>query len=85
MPELNLRIAPPVQLGETIIAIGHPFGMRYAVTQGIVSNPQQKQGNIDYIQHDAALNPGNSGGPLVDQDGAIVGVNTFILDDGRNV
>ncbi len=71
--------------GERVVAIGHPFGLKYSFTQGIVSNPRHIYNNIDYIQHDAALNPGNSGGPLINHDGDIIGVNTFIIQNGNTI
>ena len=64
--------------GDTVLAVGHPFGLKYTATQGIISNIAHKENEIDYIQHDAALNPGNSGGPLIDNEGKVIGVNTFI-------
>ncbi len=71
--------------GERVTAIGHPFGLKYTFTQGIVSNPRHIHNNIDYIQHDAALNPGNSGGPLINTEGEVVGVNTFIIQNGNTI
>ena len=67
-----------VNAGEQIIAIGHPLGLRFTATQGIVSKSERKFNNVDYIQVDAAINPGNSGGPLINVAGEVVGVNTFI-------
>lgn len=82
----NLQIAPlVVREGERVTAVGHPFGLRYTFTQGIVSNPRHIHNNIDYIQHDAALNPGNSGGPLVNTEGSVIGVNTFVIKDGNTI
>jgi serine protease Do len=78
-PEKNLRERDPVT------AIGHPFGLKFSVKSGIVSNTREIMNNIPYLHIDAALNPGNSGGPLVDDDGDIVGVNTFILRNGDNM
>jgi serine protease Do len=75
----------PVSAGETIIAIGHPLGLRFTATQGIVSKADRKFNNVDYIQVDAAINPGNSGGPLINQAGEVVGVNTFIFRDGESL
>ncbi|MBK9272583.1 MAG: trypsin-like peptidase domain-containing protein [Saprospiraceae bacterium] len=74
-----------VREGDTILAVGHPFGLKYTATQGIISNVNHMQGDIRYIQHDAALNPGNSGGPLVDYNGRVIGVNTFIIRNGQNI
>ncbi|UKN03078.1 trypsin-like peptidase domain-containing protein [Paracrocinitomix mangrovi] len=74
-----------VNAGEKIIAIGHPLGLRFTATQGIVSKSERKFNNVDYIQVDAAINPGNSGGPLINERGEVVGVNTFIFRDGESL
>ncbi len=71
--------------GDPVLAVGHPFGLKYTATQGIVSNTAHMQNELHYIQHDAALNPGNSGGPLVNEKGEVVGVNTFIIQNGQNI
>src|SRR6266404_9800468 len=72
--------------GQTVLAFGNPFGLRFTVTRGIVSalnrpNPsatdRRKPGQ--FIQTDAAINPGNSGGPLVNARGEVVGINTFLI------
>jgi serine protease Do len=74
-----------VSEGQRVMAIGHPFGLKYSFTQGIISNPRHIHNNIDYIQHDAALNPGNSGGPLINAEGDVIGVNTFIIQNGNTI
>ncbi|MEP7195139.1 MAG: trypsin-like peptidase domain-containing protein [Saprospiraceae bacterium] len=74
-----------VHEGKEVIAAGHPFGLKFTATQGIVSNTLHRQDDILYIQHDAALNPGNSGGPLINSNSEIIGVNTFILRDGHSI
>jgi len=74
-----------VEAGEKIMAIGHPMGLRFTATQGIVSKAERKFNNVDYIQVDAAINPGNSGGPLINEQGEVVGVNTFIYRDGESL
>ena len=84
-PTIQLAHQSDRQQGDQILAVGHPFGLKYSATQGIISNVLHERGGIHYIQHDAALNPGNSGGPLVNLDGQVVGVNTFIIDDGDNI
>ena len=74
--------------GQTVLAFGNPFGLRFTVTRGIVSalnrpNPsatdRRKPG--EFIQTDAAINPGNSGGPLVNSRGEVIGINTFLISD----
>lgn len=84
-PLIKLAIDKEISQGDRILAVGHPFGLKYSATQGIISNMLHERGDINYIQHDAALNPGNSGGPLVNLSGEIVGVNTFIIEDGDNI
>lgn len=65
--------------GQEVIAIGSPLGvLQSSVTRGIVSGMRQV-GPVTVIQTDAALNPGNSGGPLLDRSGAVVGINTFMF------
>lgn len=75
----------PLSIGEEVIAIGHPFGMDLTVTKGIVSSINPELSDINFIQHDAALQPGNSGGPLLNTAGEIVGINTFLVKKGNNV
>lgn len=75
----------PVREGITVIAIGHPLGLDYTVTKGIVSSAKRTIHNVDYIQTDVAINPGNSGGPLIDEQGKLVGINTWTRTDAQNV
>lgn len=84
-PERKLAKAGTVKDGDTVVAIGHPFGLNYTATEGIVSRANRLHNDINYIQIDAAINPGNSGGPLVNTDGEIIGVNTFIIAGGDNL
>ena len=72
--------------GQTVLAFGNPLGFRFSVTRGIVSalnrpNPfgQDRRAPGEFIQTDAAINQGNSGGPLVDARGDVVGINTFLV------
>ena len=73
-----------VYVGEKVIAIGHPFGLELTVTKGIVSSLRHELAGVNFIKHDATLQPGNSGGPLVNIEGAVVGINTFLIKRGEN-
>ncbi|MBD3798599.1 trypsin-like peptidase domain-containing protein [Sulfuricurvum sp.] len=80
-----LLSSSPVQDGDSVIAIGHPYGLNYSTTEGIVSKASRFQGEVEYIQFDAAINPGNSGGPLLNDSAEVVGVNTFIIQNSNNL
>lgn len=70
-----------IQVGDWVLAVGHPFGLKNSVTAGIISAHDRTlsgQPNESYLQSDAAINPGNSGGPLVNLRGEVIGVNTAI-------
>ncbi|MFM8451194.1 MAG: trypsin-like peptidase domain-containing protein [Haliscomenobacter sp.] len=84
-PDIHLATAATWAEGDSVIAIGHPFGLKFTATRGIISNIRHDMDGILYIQHDAALNPGNSGGPLVNLQGEIIGINTFIIQDGNSL
>jgi serine protease Do len=85
LPVAKLGNSDSMQVGDWVLAIGSPFGLKSTVTAGIVS---AKGRNIvpgrqfqSFIQTDAAINPGNSGGPLVDMDGEVIGINTAIYTE----
>jgi serine protease Do len=76
------------RIGDWVIAIGNPFGFGGTVTSGIISARNRSIGLSryeDYIQTDASINSGNSGGPLFDMDGNVIGINTAILGRSGNV
>jgi Trypsin-like serine proteases, typically periplasmic, contain C-terminal PDZ domain len=85
LPDLKLGDYRDIKDGDKILAIGHPYGLNYTATQGVISRVDRVQQGLNYIQIDAAINPGNSGGPLVDEDGVVIGVNTFIIKGGDNL
>ncbi len=76
-----------IQIGEKVIAIGNPLGLQFSVSEGIVSAIHRPgiSGTNVYIQTDAALNPGNSGGPLIDKQGKVIGINNFKIGSGENL
>lgn len=71
---LELADSNDVKVGEKVIAVGNPYGLSFSVTEGIVS-ALDREGK--YIQTDVPLNPGNSGGPLINKYGRVIGVNNF--------
>jgi serine protease Do len=85
LPSITLGEYDRLKDGDPVIAIGHPYGLNYTATQGVISKVDRVREGLKYIQIDAAINPGNSGGPLVNMNGEIIGVNTFIIRGGDNL
>ncbi len=82
LPVLELGDSDALKVGQWVLAIGSPFGFEYTATQGIVSALSRSlpsENYVPFIQTDVAVNPGNSGGPLFDLDGKVVGVNSQIF------
>ena len=83
LPAVKLGDSGDIMPGETVIAIGNPFGFNHTVTTGVVSalgrTIRNKDGAFtDLVQTDAAINPGNSGGPLLNIEGVLIGINTAV-------
>jgi len=91
LPTLSLEttVAEPI-IGETVIAIGNPFGLSHTVTTGVVSALGRSLRTddhlyTDFIQTDASINPGNSGGPLLNIAGDLIGINTAIYGKAQGI
>jgi S1-C subfamily serine protease len=85
-PPLVLGNSGDLKVGQTVLAIGNPFGLQQTLTTGVVSalgrvieSPEDNQFIGEAIQTDAAINPGNSGGPMLDLQGRVIGINSQIL------
>lgn len=78
-----------IMLGETVIAMGNPYGLNSSITTGIVSSTNRVinvgNGYSVFLQTDALINPGNSGGPLVNLDGEVIGINTAIFKEAQGI
>ena len=85
---VNFGDSDKARIGDWVIAIGNPFGLGGTVTSGIISARNRSIGLSryeDYIQTDASINSGNSGGPLFDMNGDVIGINTAILGKGGSI
>jgi serine protease Do len=91
LPFARMGNSSDVMMGETVIALGNPFGLENTVTVGVLSARNRsimEGGKIryrDFLQTDAAINPGNSGGPLINVRGEIIGINTAIYASGYGI
>jgi serine protease Do len=87
LPVLPLGDSDKLEVGELVLAIGNPFGLDHSVSIGIVSRKGRALGSSgtfdDYIQTDASVNPGNSGGPLINMRGEVIGINTAVIPNRR--
>jgi serine protease Do len=92
LPVLPLGNSDGLQVADWVVAIGNPFGLQQSVTFGIISQkgrtdvaPQGRDGYFDFIQTDAPMNPGSSGGPLLNLNGEVVAVNNAINASGQGI
>jgi serine protease Do len=91
LPTATLGNSDNAKVGRWVLAIGSPFGLNQSVTHGIISARDRGQVNLgstirikEFLQTDAAINPGSSGGPLVDLSGEVIGINTAIASHNGN-
>ena len=91
LPFIAMGRSDDLMIGEQVLAIGNPFGLRHTVTTGIISalnrNIRVGKNNVysDFIQVDASINPGNSGGPLLNINGSLIGINTAIYQKAEGI
>jgi len=93
LPVLPLGDSERLPVGAWVVAIGNPFGLAHVATKGIISGkgrtlgdlPRFRPGYYDFIQTDAAIDQGNSGGPLLNLDGEVIGINTAINSRARGI
>ncbi len=91
-PAIQLATPRDLLLGETVVALGNPFGLGSSISKGILSSLARRpevEGEMldmaDWLQTDAAINPGNSGGPLVNLEGEMIGLNVAVYREGQGI
>jgi Do/DeqQ family serine protease len=90
LPAIQMASSSDLMIGETVIAIGNPFGFSHTVTTGVISSLNRSIRTGDRIYHqfiqiDASINPGNSGGPLLNINGELIGINTAIYAKAQGI
>ncbi len=90
LPEIKMGTGKDLMIGETVIAIGNPFGFSHTVTTGVISALNRtvrtdQRLYRDFIQTDASINPGNSGGPLLNINGDLIGINTAVYAKAQGI
>ena len=90
LPSIQMGSSDDLMIGETVIAIGNPFGFSHTVTTGVISAVNRSlraedKVFLDFIQIDASINPGNSGGPLLNINGDLIGINTAIYAKAQGI
>ncbi|UCB50746.1 MAG: Do family serine endopeptidase [Deltaproteobacteria bacterium] len=90
LPDIKMGNSDDLMIGETVIAIGNPFGLSHTVTTGVVSALERSVRTEEhiyrhFIQTDASINPGNSGGPLLNIEGDLIGINTAIYQKAQGI
>lgn len=85
--EESLCFADPISIaeGQTVFALGHPLGLEFTISRGIISNSEITLNGVSYIQTDTSINPGNSGGPIVNNKGEVVGITDWTLKESQGL
>lgn len=82
---LDFGDSDDVKVGQTVVALGNPFGLDFTATQGIISARRTASDGKEYLQIDVPINPGNSGGPIIDATGDIIGIANFKISGAEGV
>lgn len=90
LPVATIADSRAARVGQLVLAVGHPWGQKGAVTAGVISGlvkgrTRGDRGFVDLVRTDASLAPGNSGGPLVDASGAVIAINTMIVGGDQGI
>ena len=85
LPVARLGSVLDLKAGTELFALGAPLGFDFTITRGLLSSVSRKVQGREYIQSDLPLNPGNSGGPLFNNRGEVVGVNTLVVKDAQGI
>jgi len=83
--DLDFGDSDDVKVGQTVVALGNPYGLDFTATQGIISARRTASDGKEYIQVDVPINPGNSGGPIIDATGDIIGIANFKISGAEGV
>lgn len=84
-PPLKLGDATQLHPGDTVWTVGAPHGLSFSVTRGVASFIGRNVGGKSFVQADVAINPGNSGGPMIDDQGEVIGINNFIIQQTQGL
>ncbi len=84
-PTLTVADPDALNTGDDVYAVGAPNSMAYTLTKGVISAKEREVGKYKYIQTDAAVNEGNSGGPLLNDEGNVIGINTLKMSDSEGI
>ena len=84
LPTISLGDSNKIQIGETVYCIGNPLGLEYSFSDGMLSGVRDHQ-NLKWLQFTAPISPGNSGGPLINPQGQVIGMVTFLMTGGQNL